>query len=569
MLAAADFATQNDNCDERFRDFVVTQGRTVTLPSFDPYFKWLGIPPQDQPPHHYRLLGIELYESNREVINAAANRVIGYLLQRVDNRESPLSKKLIGEIADARACLLDRRSKAQYDQQLGERTRIQPPKMNMTTASSTCPRCGAPMAPRQTTCSRCKHDRRVDKDQFEDTKIGQASKPASAASTRSAPEPVVSPRPPAHDSSPVVPIADATPLPQAKPPVTVARQPAKVQPNLTIWLLAACGAISVIIVGLLVAIVWVHARRSHLAAADRRDSTDRVDTRPVRQDPRPANTPPQPSPPPIPLNPICGTITDSRLPEISGIARSIRNPDLLWVHNDSGHTPQLFLIDQRAETRAAVRLTELDRMRDWEDITTFEHDGTSYAMVADIGDNSFNRPNCMLYVIEEPHVSQSGPPVTSARLKKSIQFTYEDGKHNCEAIAVDPADKTILLATKDERGGPSIVYMLPPAFENADTEVRARAIARLILPTPVYGMDISADGRRAVLLGKDVAFEFSHTPGQSWQQTFSAPYTTIQLPHQEKGEAVAYSLAGDAVFLTSEELNQPLYRWPISTARPH
>jgi hypothetical protein len=28
---------------------------------FDPYHKWLGIPPPQQPPHHYRLLGIDLY----------------------------------------------------------------------------------------------------------------------------------------------------------------------------------------------------------------------------------------------------------------------------------------------------------------------------------------------------------------------------------------------------------------------------------------------------------------------------------------------------------------------------
>ena len=37
--------------------------------SFDPYHKWLGIPPQDQPPHYYRLLGIELFESDPDVIS--------------------------------------------------------------------------------------------------------------------------------------------------------------------------------------------------------------------------------------------------------------------------------------------------------------------------------------------------------------------------------------------------------------------------------------------------------------------------------------------------------------------
>ena len=37
---------------------------------FDPYYQWLGIPPKDQPPSHYRLLGIEEFESNPEVIEA-------------------------------------------------------------------------------------------------------------------------------------------------------------------------------------------------------------------------------------------------------------------------------------------------------------------------------------------------------------------------------------------------------------------------------------------------------------------------------------------------------------------
>ncbi len=31
-------------------------------PNFDPYHKWLGIPPDEQPANHYRLLGLELFE---------------------------------------------------------------------------------------------------------------------------------------------------------------------------------------------------------------------------------------------------------------------------------------------------------------------------------------------------------------------------------------------------------------------------------------------------------------------------------------------------------------------------
>jgi len=42
--------------------------------SFDPYHKWLGIPPEDQPPNLYRLLGIRRFENDPDVIEAAADQ---------------------------------------------------------------------------------------------------------------------------------------------------------------------------------------------------------------------------------------------------------------------------------------------------------------------------------------------------------------------------------------------------------------------------------------------------------------------------------------------------------------
>ena len=41
--------------------------------AFDPYLKWLGIHPKDQPPNHYRLLGVELFESDPDVISNSAD----------------------------------------------------------------------------------------------------------------------------------------------------------------------------------------------------------------------------------------------------------------------------------------------------------------------------------------------------------------------------------------------------------------------------------------------------------------------------------------------------------------
>jgi hypothetical protein len=74
---------------------------------FDPYHKWLGIPPKDQPPNHYRVLGIDLFGSDPEVIDAAANRQMAYLQQRATGGHAALSQKLLNEVAAARLCLFD------------------------------------------------------------------------------------------------------------------------------------------------------------------------------------------------------------------------------------------------------------------------------------------------------------------------------------------------------------------------------------------------------------------------------------------------------------------------------
>ena len=86
--------------------------------NFDPYYKWLGIPPKDQPPTHYRLLGIERFESDREVIDAAANRLMAYLKTLSTGEDATHAQRLLNEAAAARRCLLDPRLKAEYDAHL-------------------------------------------------------------------------------------------------------------------------------------------------------------------------------------------------------------------------------------------------------------------------------------------------------------------------------------------------------------------------------------------------------------------------------------------------------------------
>src|SRR4051812_29075556 len=92
---------------------------------FDPYYKWLGIPPQEQPPHHYRLLGLSVFESDAEVIDAAANRQMAYL-QTCAMGVGPqvlVSQHLLNEVAAARLCLLNSTKKVAYDTTLEKKLR--------------------------------------------------------------------------------------------------------------------------------------------------------------------------------------------------------------------------------------------------------------------------------------------------------------------------------------------------------------------------------------------------------------------------------------------------------------
>jgi len=88
------------------------------MESFDPYRKWLGIPPEEQPPNHYRLLGIGLFESDPDVISNAADRQMAHVRSFQTGRHAELSQKILNELSAARLCLLDPKRKAAYDAKL-------------------------------------------------------------------------------------------------------------------------------------------------------------------------------------------------------------------------------------------------------------------------------------------------------------------------------------------------------------------------------------------------------------------------------------------------------------------
>jgi len=81
-----------------------------------------------------------------------------------------------------------------------------------------------------------------------------------------------------------------------------------------------------------------------------------------------------------------GTVADSSLTELSGLAASRHHPGVLWAHNDSGHAAVLFALGLDGANRGEFPLVGIAET-DTEDIALV--DGTVY--LADIGDNDQRR----------------------------------------------------------------------------------------------------------------------------------------------------------------------------------
>lgn len=95
--------------------------------NFDPYHQWLGIPPDEQPANHYRLLGLELFEADRDVVESVSLEQIAHIRTFAIGANSERSQLLLNELSAARVTLLNAVQKAEYDQELRQQLNIAPP----------------------------------------------------------------------------------------------------------------------------------------------------------------------------------------------------------------------------------------------------------------------------------------------------------------------------------------------------------------------------------------------------------------------------------------------------------
>jgi len=267
---------------------------------------------------------------------------------------------------------------------------------------------------------------------------------------------------------------------------------------------------------------------------------------------------------------LAGSVNNNAIRETSGLARSGGNSDRLWLLNDGGSPSVLHAIGLDGSYQHGSRLPAA-RNRDWEDLAAFSVNGRHWLLIADVGDNGGRRDFVTLYVVEEPG-STSDLDVT-----RQIRVTFPDGPRDCEAVAVDPLNQSILLLSK--RSIPAVLYTIPLLAEAHDKPLVAERMGSVTsIPQPTTqdleralpdkswhwqptAMDISQDGATAVILTYRAAYVFDRSSNESWIAALQRQPVRLDLGGLELAESVAFSNDGSSIYITAEGHNPPLIRF--------
>jgi len=262
-------------------------------------------------------------------------------------------------------------------------------------------------------------------------------------------------------------------------------------------------------------------------------------------------------------------IDQNVLKEASGVVQSRRDAGLLWAHNDSGDWSTLYAISTQGHFRGRVDILGADAL-DWEDIAAFEIDGEPWLLIADVGDNFGFRAQVSLYLLPEPDIQKLKDGFTlDADVAHRIDFQFEDGPRDVEAVAVDAIESKIYLLSKRDK--PPVLYVLPlrpeanqkqPQNAKPTTEIKTLPGVREqdLLADPNFGkfsnqptaMDISADGQRWMITTYKAGLIYTREPGQDVAQMFSQQPKRITLPKLPQLEAGALSPDGRMGYFISE-----------------
>ncbi|TYP97700.1 hypothetical protein BC792_102122 [Sphingobacterium allocomposti] len=258
-----------------------------------------------------------------------------------------------------------------------------------------------------------------------------------------------------------------------------------------------------------------------------------------------------------------GKLKDSRLSELSGIIGASFDSTLFWVHNDSGDSARIFLVDANARLKAVYYLEGV-HIVDTEDITMFREQGRTFLVLGDIGDNRGVRQHIYLYIFEEPHC-EAGKEIVEipAQQIRKVTMRYEDRPRDAEALFADPMDRRLYLVSKrDFRAGLYPIEL--SSLTDGDFLILRRACD---LPmTFVTAADMSADGAGLLIKNLTQVFFWQRRTGQPLLDLLGQQPVVLPYHPEPQGEAICFGRQNSVFYTISERplgLDAYLYRYKI------
>lgn len=243
-----------------------------------------------------------------------------------------------------------------------------------------------------------------------------------------------------------------------------------------------------------------------------------------------------------------GTIVGKEIREASGLAASINNPNMLWTHNDSGNSADVFLISETGELKFTLHLSGI-KNRDWEDIAIGSEGGKNYLYIAEIGDNNAVFNSKFLYRIEEPKLTGSKTDTTITQVDK-IEFKLSDGARDTESLTIDPVSNNMYIVSKRENR--VNLYKLSPPFSTTETMTAEKVLEKLPFSLAVAA-DISKDGTEILIKNYDNVFYWKRSSGESIEDALKRNPERLPYDPEPQGEAIAFDPDGSGYYTLSEQ----------------
>lgn len=256
-----------------------------------------------------------------------------------------------------------------------------------------------------------------------------------------------------------------------------------------------------------------------------------------------------------------GVIDCAEIDEASGIAASRLNPNVYWVHNDSGDPNRIFAVNGQGQCLGVFYIDGF-AARDWEDIAVGPGpvDGVNYIYIGNIGDNYAQYQYKYVARIPEPLVDENQNAVTQTLYgAETIVLELPDQKRDTETVMVDPWNRDLYLVSKRE----SNVNVYRAAWPQATNGVPiTMELVTTLTVGWLVGGDISPSGNQILIKHGSYVYHWCRAAGQTVGDALSVAPTIVPYVPEQQGEAICWTADESGYYTLSEGHDEHMFFYP-------